>query len=400
MINSAGQRDSKTTSSSSVCLRVGSRKSELALTQTRTVIDRLKEFYLNNPDRLKSIQEKHSVKWNNEFEIKSMSTTGDKILDKPLPAIGTKSLFTRELEIALLEKEISFVVHSLKDLPTTLPKGCCIGAVLKRDDPNDVIVLKKSLRDKLRPVDLLFGTGMGKLKIGTSSQRRIAMVKSCNQEIECIDIRGNLNTRISKLDKDEGEYAAIILAKAGLDRMGWSERASGLLTPQEDSRLKDWYHAVGQGALAVECRSDDEFIIDVLRPIMDPDTTYEVISERSLMKKLQGGCSVPLGVRSTLSRHGPTTSLKLESIVLSLDAEETVSESIEGVIEEGTRNTITYQQDDFQDLTTGISLGKHCQASAETAHAMLECAKLGVSLANRMIDRGCLALMNRDIVSL
>lgn len=377
-------------------IRVGSRKSQLALIQTQHVIDKLKDFYSNNPDRLEAIQQEHYSKWNNEFEIISMRTTGDVILNKPLPQIGTKSLFTRELEVALLENEVSFVVHSLKDLPTTLPDGCCIGAILKRDDPNDVIVLKKSLRESIKPFDLLFDrTGGVDYKIGTSSQRRIAMVKRCNQQIECIDIRGNLNTRISKLDNDQGEYAAIILAKAGLDRMGWSDRASGLLTPAGDPRLTSWYYAVGQGAIAVECRLNDEFIMDVLGPIVDWNTTYEVIAERSFMKKLEGGCSVPLGVRSTLSRQGQSISLRLESIVLSLDGKEAISETATSNMELKVDNDLRFQ-DKFEDSTTGISLGRHCPSSAENAYPMIECSKLGVSLANKMIERGCLELMDRD----
>lgn len=396
-IASAGQSNIVGVDNSSTILQVGSRKSQLALIQTQHVIDKLKDFYVNNPDRLKSIQQTHSSKWNNKFNIIPKSTTGDEILNKPLPQIGTKSLFTKELELALLKNEVSFVVHSLKDLPTTLPDGCCIGAVLRRDDPNDVIVLKKSLvESSINPLDLLFETGLGKFKIGTSSQRRIAMVKRCNQHIECIDIRGNLNTRISKLDNDQGEYSAIILAKAGLDRMRWSNRASGLLSPKEDSRLTNWHYAVGQGAIAVECRSSDQLIIDILNPIVDVDTTYQVIAERNLMKKLEGGCSVPLGVRSTLSKWDKGISLKLESIVLSIDGQEAITEATTRDMEFKTVVDKTQMHDKFEELTTGISLVQHCQNFAETAHCMIECSKLGISLADKMIERGCLKLMNRE----
>lgn len=268
---------------------------------------------------------------------------------------------------------------------------------MKRDDPNDVIVLKKSLRDSISPLELLFDTKkFGEFKIGTSSQRRIAMVKRCNQQLECIDIRGNLNTRISKLDNDQGEYAAIILAKAGLDRMGWSGRASGLLTPDEDPRLTTWQYAVGQGAIAVECRSNDEVVLDILRPIMDLDTTYTVIAERSLMRKLEGGCSVPLGVRSTLTKRGQDViSLKLEGIVLSLDGKVVVSESSTSMLEAETIPD-SLNRSRFEDLTTGVSLGSYCQSSITIAHRMIRCSELGIDLANKMIERGCLELMNRE----
>lgn len=301
------------TASKTTCcvINVGSRKSQLALIQTNSVITKLKEFYLNNPDKLRHKPGCTQMK-DLDFKVLSMTTTGDQVLDKPLPQIGTKSLFTRELEIELLENRVHFVVHSLKDLPTSLPEGCIIGAILKRDSPDDTIVLKRSLRSQMNPLDLLLGQNLQPdekaLIVGTSSQRRIAMIKRGNSRIECKDIRGNLNTRLSNLDNDDSQYSAIVLAKAGLDRMGWSDRAS--------MDLNDWCYAVGQGAIAVECRLNDDYVLDLLSPVIDIKTAYEVIAERSLMKRLEGGCSVPLGVRSVWVQKDV---LELNGIVLSLD---------------------------------------------------------------------------------
>lgn len=380
-------------------IKVGSRKSQLALIQTNQVIKKLREFYFNNSDEFKKIINLHKKDLNLNstqinFEILSLQTLGDKVLDKPLPNIGTKSLFTKELEAELLQEKVDFIVHSLKDLPTSLPDGCIIGAVLKRDNPYDTIVLKKSLRSKINPIDLLTGRKLSdqssydnNYKIGTSSQRRIAMIRRCNPNIKCIDIRGNLNTRLSKLDNDDGEYTAIILAQAGLDRMNWSDRGSTLLTPEQDINLEDWYYAVGQGAIAVECRSGDRFILDLLHPIVDMKTTYEVIAERSLMKKLEGGCSVPLGVRSSwLDEH----CLKLDSIVLSVDGKQTVKAS--GTIGLNSHNVkSSCDIEDEIDPIVGIIISDgHSiyQKNVET------CSKLGMDVAIQMIDKGCLALMH------
>lgn len=381
-------------------VRVGSRKSQLALIQTNLVINKLREFHSNNSDKLGKVKpnSKDGFETDIEFEVVAMSTTGDQILDKPLPDIGTKSLFTRELEIALLEKSVDLVVHSLKDLPTTLPTGCVIGAILKRDNPNDVIVLKDSLRTKVDPVTLLLGNqNIGNsLKIGTSSHRRIAMIKHLNDSIECIDIRGNLNTRIMKLDKDESEYSAIILAKAGLDRMGLSERASEDLAPQSNLRLTNWSYAVGQGAIAVECRADDDFILELLNPIVNLQTTLEIIAERSLMKKLEGGCSVPLGVRSTWKCQGNAKILNLESVVLSLDGKNVVKAAgkVELVSDENYKGgdaEVTQKSE-----LTGIVLAKSLSTSMTILHDLDRCSQLGIEVANKMIDLGCIELMNRQ----
>jgi len=273
-------------------INIRSRRSQLALIQTNLVVERLERFYSNNPNRLRWIgQSTDRDDPKLEFLVVTVTTQGDEILDQPLPTIGSKSLFLEELEVALLDGKVDFVVHSLKDLPTTLPEGCAIGAILKRNSPDDAIVIKKSLRSKVSPIDLLLGrnrmTGPDKIKIGTSSHISIAMIKRGNSDIESIDIRGNLNTRISKLDDDEGEYAAIVLAKAGLDRMGWSDRASCLLGSEDNEAFKDWCYTVGQEEIAVECRSNDNVMHRLLWPIAHIETTYEVVAERRLMRTLE-----------------------------------------------------------------------------------------------------------------
>jgi hydroxymethylbilane synthase len=376
-------------------INVGSRNSQLALIQTNIVIQQLKQFYDNNQcDSTSSNRSDEYV-----FNIVSMTTTGDQILDKALPDIGSKSLFTKELEIALLERRVDFIVHSLKDLPTKLPEGCAIGAIGKRDDPDDCIVVKNSLRSFIKPLDIIFDhsrlpTQEGKrYRIGTSSQRRIAMLRCCNKQLECVNIRGNLNTRLSKLDKDDDEYAAIILAKAGLKRMEWSERMSETLTPESDPRLSHWCYAVGQGALAIECRADDNFILDLISPIVDLKTTYEAIAERSLMRRLEGGCSVPLGVRSTWLGAQKTT-LMLDGIILSIDGEHIVQAQSQTQLDEPNDNYQIIRESDVIE-TTGIVLPDRL-SNRMTASNFEKCAKLGVKVANKMIDLGCLELMRRN----
>ncbi|EFA03098.1 porphobilinogen deaminase [Tribolium castaneum] len=279
-------------------IRVGSRKSELALIQTRHVISLLKKIH---PGK--------------DFEIVTMSTLGDKVLDIPLPKIGEKSLFTKELEAALSTGCVDFVVHSLKDLPTVLPPGMAIGAVLTREDPRDALVLQKD-HDKYLLETLPEGS-----VIGTSSLRRGAQLARKYPHLKVESIRGNLNTRLKKLD-ELGKYQAIILASAGLIRMGWTSRISKILDSDE------LLYAVGQGALAVECRESDEKTIELLKPLYDVQTALRVISERSFLKTLGGGCSAPVAVSSDLSRLKDNKhTLKLKGAVWSLDGKEEIIET-------------------------------------------------------------------------
>ncbi|KAK2582309.1 hypothetical protein KPH14_004648 [Odynerus spinipes] len=276
-------------------IRVGSRKSELALIQTRYVINCLKDI--------------HPKK---EFEIVTMNTKGDKILDKSLPKIGEKSLFTEELELALETGRVDFVVHSLKDLPTTLPEGMALGAILKREDPRDAVVMSKKYKDKT-----LSTLPKGSV-IGTSSLRRSAQLARNMEHLTVQSIRGNLNTRLKKLDDKNSPFAAIILAAAGLKRMGWEERISQLLEPEEA------LYAVGQGALGVECRESDWKILALLEPLYDVDTTLRCVCERSFLKTLGGGCSAPVAVCSSLIGKD----LSITGAVWSLDGQTLIKDTI------------------------------------------------------------------------
>ncbi|ALC42998.1 l-3-02640 [Drosophila busckii] len=274
-------------------IRVGSRKSELALIQTKHVIGRLQKLYPKQ-----------------KFEIHTMSTFGDRVLNVSLPKIGEKSLFTRDLEDALRNGGVDFVVHSLKDLPTALPTGMAVGAVLEREDARDALVLRENFKGHT------IATLPEGSVIGTSSLRRTAQIRRQYPHLIVSDIRGNLNTRLAKLDAKDSKFAGIILAQAGLVRMGWMSRISQVLEPT------DLLYAVGQGALAVECRANDVQILTMLQKLMCLNTTCRILAERSFLKTLGGGCSAPVAVWSKLNGEAHQQSdsgLSLIGAVWSLD---------------------------------------------------------------------------------
>lgn len=281
-------------------ITLGTRKSELAMVQTHMVLKLLKEYH---PDL--------------EFEIKGIVTTGDKILDKALFKIGEKALFTKELEVALEDTTVDLVIHSLKDLPTTLPKGMALGAVLEREDPRDAVVMSEKYKNFT--LDTL---PLGSV-IGTSSVRRSAQLKRKYPNLEFRDIRGNLNTRLRKLDDSESPYAAILLAYAGLHRLGWDSRISQVLS--SDVLL----HAVSQGAIGIEIRQGDERIQNLLKPLVHFESLLRVTAERSFMKNLEGGCSVPLGVFTTLKFENDSCTLVLTGSVTCLDGTRHIQECLE-----------------------------------------------------------------------
>ena len=261
---------------------IGSRGSNLALWQSEYVRKLLQEFF---PD--------------NTFEIKTIKTTGDKILDAPLSKIGDKGLFTKEIETALLEDKIDLAVHSLKDLPTKLDKGLALGAVMKREDPRDAFVSKNGV--------LLSDLAKG-AKVATSSLRRRAQLLHFRPDINVVDIRGNVDTRLKKLDETE-DLSAIILAKAGLKRMGLNGRITHVID------MAVMLPAVGQGALAIEIRENDELILNIVSRLDHEATRIETTAERAMLAVLEGGCQVPIGAFAR-SKHGDLT---LEGVVASLD---------------------------------------------------------------------------------
>ncbi|MEL6136201.1 MAG: hydroxymethylbilane synthase [Cyanobacteria bacterium J06628_6] len=285
-------------SSSSVAtrtIRIGSRKSQLALVQTYWVRDELKKQF---PDI--------------QFEVKTMETHGDKVLDVSLSKIGDKGLFTQELENDMIDGTIDFAVHSLKDLPTRLPEGLMLGCVTEREDPADALVVHEKHVDK--QLDTLPEGAV----IGTSSLRRLAQLRHHFPHFTFKDIRGNLNTRLRKLD--EGQYDAIILAVAGLQRLGMGDRVHQILPP--DISL----HAVGQGALGIECRSDDPDILSVIKTLEHRPTADRCYAERSFLRELEGGCQVPIGVNTTIAGD----QLTLVGIVASLDGQQLIKDTISG----------------------------------------------------------------------
>lgn len=222
-----------------------------------------------------------------------MTTMGDRVLNISLPKIGEKALFTKDLEDALATGRVDFVVHSLNDLPTVLPAGMAIGAILEREDPRDALVLRTDADAAQRTLQTLPAGSV----VGTSSLRRGAQLARKYPHLVVQDIRGNLNTRLAKLDAVGSKFTGIILAQAGLERMGWRARINQTLESD------DIMYAVGQGALAVECRSADVRILGMLQRLCCLRTQCRILTERSFLKTLGGGCSAPVAVITELRQH-------------------------------------------------------------------------------------------------
>ena len=268
-------------------LRVGTRESLLAMWQTNWVVEQLKE---KHPEI--------------KVEIVKIKTKGDKILDTALSKIGDKGLFTKELELAMLRDEIDIAVHSMKDMPTKLVKGLVIGAICKREHPGDVLVSST-------------GESLDELKtgavIGTSSLRRRAQLMRYRPDLNIVPIRGNLNTRIDKL-KISGNFDAIVVAAAGVIRLGRKELIAQYIPPQI------CLPAVGQGAVGIEAREGDKKVMDIIKKIEHRDTALAVSAERALLERLEGGCQVPIGAFGVAVDR----MLRLEAAVLSTDGKEMV----------------------------------------------------------------------------
>ena len=260
---------------------IGSRGSELALRQSEQIAHALRA---RAPDT--------------DVVIEIIRTTGDKITDVPLAQIGGKGLFTKEIEEALLAGAIDLAVHSMKDLPTELPPGLCLGAVPKRENPRDVLVSSAGLTlDQLPPG----------ARVGTSSLRRAAQLRAFRGDLALLPLRGNVNTRLRKVS--EGGVDAAILAAAGLSRLGLSHQ----ITQEIPETIM--LPAPAQGALAIETRQDYAEILRRLAPLDDPETRRAVAAERTFLAAMQGGCQVPLGALATRSGE----SILLDACVCSLD---------------------------------------------------------------------------------
>ena len=271
-------------------LVIGSRGSQLALWQAKWIGARLAER-------------------GQETRMEIIKTTGDKITDVPLAQVGTKGLFTKEIEEALLDGRIDLAVHSLKDLPTEVPAGLCIAAIPPREDARDALV-------GARLSELPAGA-----KVGTSSLRRAAQLRVVRPDLLIESVRGNLDTRVRKLD--EGQYRAIVLAAAGVTRLGWADRIAEILKPEV------MCPAVGQGALAIETRTEGD--ARKICAALDHDVTRAAVTaERAVLASLGGGCQVPIGAHAEVSGGG----LRLMAVVIAPDGSVMVRKSDSGAVAE------------------------------------------------------------------
>ena len=264
-------------------LKIATRQSPLALWQAEHIRARLEAMHADLT-----------------VELVTFVTQGDKILDTPLAKIGGKGLFVKELEAALMDGRADLAVHSMKDVPMALPEGLSLAVICEREDPFDAFVSNHYASF----TDLPQGA-----KVGTSSLRRKCQILKARPDLEIIDLRGNVGTRLSKLD--DGQYDAIILASAGLKRLGLAERIRHTIQP--DVSLP----AVGQGALGLECRSQDQAVLDLILPLMHAETNVCVRAERAFNAYLEGGCQVPIAGYATLQNG----QLQIEGRVGSVDGQ-------------------------------------------------------------------------------
>ncbi|MBI4535766.1 MAG: hydroxymethylbilane synthase [Ignavibacteriae bacterium] len=275
-------------------LIIGSRGSDLALWQSRWVQEKLKERF---PDL--------------EVSIETIKTKGDRVLDAPLSKIGDKGLFTKEIENALIAREIDIAVHSLKDLPTQLPEDLRIGAVCEREDVRDVFIPHPT-----NSVGTLLDQPRG-ARVATGSLRRKCQLLNLRPDVEIIDIRGNLNTRMKKLD--ESDWAGMILAHAGVVRLGWQDRIGEVID------VEKILPAVGQGALGIEIRENDREVEELVAVLHHTATAQAAMAERALLRALEGGCQIPIGAytRIETDERGERR-LVLDAMVGSLDGKRIV----------------------------------------------------------------------------
>lgn len=279
-------------------LVIGSRGSKLALWQAEHARERLR---LMNPQI--------------DVHIEIIKTTGD-VKNDPLSVIGGKGVFTKELEEALLDGRIDMAVHSLKDLPTILPEGLSIAAICEREDARDALVLRAGVRNRSLH-DL-----PERAVVGTSSQRRLAQLKALRSDVVVRDLRGNVDTRIRKLD--EGQYDAVILASAGLVRLGLQERISARIAVDE------MLPAVGQGAIAIETRSDNEFAVQSAAQLDHRETRLACLAERAFLRSLGGGCQLPIAAHAVIADG----LLKLDGLVAKPDGSEILRGKLSGDLDD------------------------------------------------------------------
>ncbi len=278
------------------CLKIGTRQSLLALWQSNHIAALLKEKY---PEC--------------EVVLKKIVTKGDKILDVPLAKIGGKGLFTKEIEAELLDGTVDLAVHSLKDMPTVLPEGLCLTAITTRANVGDAFVSNKYSSFAELPEGAV---------LGTSSLRRKAQLLAMRPDLKIVDLRGNVDTRLRKLD--EGQMDAIILAAAGLERLGYKDRIKEVIP------VSTCIPAVGQGALAIECRTDNTEVREMLAFLNDTAAKQATDAERAFLGLIEGGCQVPIGVHASVQNEEIT----VEAIIASLDGQTVLRNKITGKAQE------------------------------------------------------------------
>ena len=277
-------------------VRIATRKSPLAMWQAEYVKDQLMQHH---PDL--------------QVELLAMSTRGDKLLDSPLAKVGGKGLFVKELEVAMLEGRADIAVHSMKDVPMEFPQGLGLAVICEREDPSDAFVSNNYCDLDQLPRGAV---------LGTSSLRRQSQLSASFPQLKIKDLRGNVNTRLAKLD--DGQYDALILASAGLIRLNMADR----ITARLDTSL--CLPAGGQGAVGIECRIDDADILELLKPLHHDPTAYCVLAERAVNKRLQGGCQVPIACYAECNAE--TQLLNLRGLVGTVDGQTVLEASTEGSI--------------------------------------------------------------------
>jgi len=307
-------------------LRIGTRASQLALWQANWVKSELEKRYPGM-----------------EVSLTKIKTIGDKILDVPLAQVGGKGLFVKEIEEAMLRGEIDIAVHSMKDVPTEFPEGLGLHCITEREDPRDAVISR----------NVTFSQLPQGARIGTSALRRQAQLLKVRPDLQMVIIRGNVETRIRKLEDDNLD--AVILAAAGLKRLGFTEKVGEYL----DTDLS--IPAIGQGALGIECRLDDAVITETIDFFNHPDTSYAVRAERALLKRCEGGCQVPIAAHGTVSGGV----LRLVGFIAAVDGQRSVRGEVSGPV--------------------------------------AECEKLGIQLADRLLGEGGKAILEevyqREIAS-
>lgn len=312
-------------------LNIATRKSPLAMWQAEHIKSRLESLY---PEL--------------EVNLVTMVTQGDKILDTPLAKIGGKGLFVKELEQALYDGRADIAVHSLKDVPMQLPEGLILGTYCKRETPTDAFV--SNTYDKLE--DLPEGA-----VVGTASLRRQCQIKAFRPDLQIKSLRGNVQTRLSKLDA--GEYDAIILATSGLKRVELSERI------KQEIDIDISLPAVGQGALAIECRSDDEAVLELLKPLNDGQARIRLKAERALNRRLEGGCQVPIAAYAVIEKDSEPSDQQIFQKTLWL------------------RGRVG-----SEDGTTLLKAEKRIELSGDQAAREEQAEQLGIEVADELLSLG------------